>query len=57
MMRALPNPAMRRRLIHNLSSSNWRRKQLRKNLTPAEALLWTNPKNYQVAGKKFRRQQ
>jgi len=29
---------------------------LRKNLTPAEALLWTNLKNSQLAGKKFRRQ-
>jgi len=47
---------MRRRLIHNLGSSTGARKTLRKSLTPAEALLWTNLKNSQLAGKKFRRQ-
>ena len=47
---------MRRRLVHNLESSNNRRKQLRENLTSAEALLWTNLKKSQLAGKKFRRQ-
>ena len=47
---------MRRRLIHNLETSNTRRKQLRENLTPAEALLWTNLKKSQLDGKKFRRQ-
>jgi very-short-patch-repair endonuclease len=48
---------MRRRLIQNLASSTNRRKELRKNLTSAEALLWTNLKNSQLDGKKFRRQQ
>jgi very-short-patch-repair endonuclease len=47
---------IRRRLIHNLESSNERRKQLRQNLTSAEALLWTNLKKSQLEGKKFRRQ-
>src|SRR5262245_24270659 len=47
---------MRRRLIHNLTSSNSRRKQLQANLTPAEALLWTNLKSSNLEGKKFRRQ-
>ena len=45
-----------RRLIHNLEKSNQRRNELRKTLTPAEALLWTNLKNSQLEGKKFRRQ-
>jgi very-short-patch-repair endonuclease len=48
--------AMRRRLIHNLSSSTSHRKQLRKNLTSAEALLWMSLKSSQLDGKKFRRQ-
>jgi very-short-patch-repair endonuclease len=47
---------MRRRLIHNVASSTTRRKQLRENLTSAEALLWVNLKNSQLEGKKFRRQ-
>jgi len=47
---------MRRRLIHNLSTANDRRQQLRQSLTPAEALLWLNLKRSQLAGKKFRRQ-
>ena len=46
----------RRRLIHNLTSSNDRRKELRGNLTPAEAFLWKHLKNSQLDGKKFRRQ-
>jgi len=45
-----------RRLIHNLQSVNTRRRQLRRNLTPAEALLWNCLKKSQVEGKKFRRQ-
>jgi len=45
-----------RRLIHNLASSNGRRKELRGNLTPAEAFLWKHLKNSQLNGKKFRRQ-
>ena len=47
---------MRRRLIHNIASNTTRRKQLRNNLTPAEALLWANLKSSQLSGKKFRRQ-
>src|SRR5438105_2922126 len=54
--RARTSATMRRRLIHNLETSNTRRKQLRENLTPAEALLWTNLKKSQLEGKKFRRQ-
>ena len=46
----------RRRLIHNLTSSNDRRKELRESLTPAEAFLWKHLKNSQLDGKKFRRQ-
>ena len=46
----------RRRLIHNLQSLNDRRRELRRNLTPAEATLWKYLKNSQLAGKKFRRQ-
>jgi very-short-patch-repair endonuclease len=45
-----------RRPIHNLKSGGDRRRQLRKNLTPAEALLWTNLKESKLDGKKFRRQ-
>jgi very-short-patch-repair endonuclease len=45
-----------RRLIHNLQSTNKRRRELRHNLTPAEALLWKCLKKSQVDGKKFRRQ-
>jgi very-short-patch-repair endonuclease len=33
-----------------------KRKQLRKNLTPAEAVLWLRLKNKQLGGRKFRRQ-
>jgi very-short-patch-repair endonuclease len=44
-----------KRRIHNAPSSKSKRRELRKNLTPAEALLWTNLKNSQL-GKKFRRQ-
>src|SRR5262249_31179222 len=46
----------RRRLIHNIAANKPRGRQLRENLTPAEALLWTNLKNSQLDGKKFRRQ-
>ena len=53
----LRGPDMRRRLVHNLASSTNRRKQLRENLTSAEALLWVSLKNSQLDGKKFRRQQ
>ena len=46
----------RRRLIHNVSGSNERRKELRESLTAAEALLWMNLKGRKLDGKKFRRQ-
>jgi very-short-patch-repair endonuclease len=46
---------MSKRRVHNLPETKSKRKELRKNLTPAEALLWTNLKNSQL-GKKFRRQ-
>ena len=46
----------RRRLIHNVSGSNERRKELRQTLTAAEALLWINLKGRNLNGKKFRRQ-
>ena len=55
-VRALPLGMKNRRLIHNLASSNGRRKELRGNLTPAEAFLWKHLKNSQLNGKKFRRQ-
>jgi len=47
---------IRRRLIHNVPESNDRRKELRENLTAAEALLWLNLKGRRLNGKKFRRQ-
>jgi very-short-patch-repair endonuclease len=46
----------RRRLIHNLDSLNARRRELRRNPTPAEALLWASLRKSQLDGKKFRRQ-
>jgi len=46
----------RRRLIQNLESSNDRRRELRHNLTSAEAVLWLNLKGSKLDGKKFRRQ-
>ncbi len=46
---------MRERL-HNKTVLEPRRKKLRKNLTPAEAFLWTVLKNSNLAGRKFRRQ-
>jgi len=46
----------RRRLIQNVESSNERRRELRQNLTPAEAVLWLNLKKGQLDGKEFRRQ-
>ena len=41
---------------HNKSYLKPRRKQLRGNLTPAEAALWSALKNSQLDGRKFRRQ-
>jgi very-short-patch-repair endonuclease len=46
----------RRRLIHNVTSANAQRKELRGSLTSAEAFLWKHVKNSQLEGKKFRRQ-
>jgi very-short-patch-repair endonuclease len=46
----------RHRLIHNVQSSNDRRKELRQHLTPAEATLWRYLKNSQLCDHKFRRQ-
>ena len=42
--------------IHNRQSLRARRKELRSNLTPAEASLWKSLQRSQVSGKKFRRQ-
>lgn len=42
---------------HNIKGLKTFRKQLRKNLTPAEAALWSLLKNSQLEGRKFRRQQ
>jgi len=41
---------------HNKTILKPRRKQLRRNLTPAEAFLWSAIKNSQLAGRKSRRQ-
>ncbi len=49
-------PVKNRQLIHNLKSTKDRRKELRGNLTPVEALLWKCLQRSQLAGKKFRRQ-
>lgn len=42
--------------IHNHKYLEERRKELRKNLTPAEATLWKHLQRKQLAGRKFRRQ-
>lgn len=42
--------------IHNQGDFKNLRKQLRHNLTPAEARLWQHLQNAQLDGKKFRRQ-
>ena len=42
--------------LFNLSAQTERRRELRKSLAPAEALLWTRLRNKQVHGYKFRRQ-
>jgi very-short-patch-repair endonuclease len=46
----------RRSLIHNNRKTAEYRSNLRRNLTPAEALLWKNLQKSQLNGKKFRRQ-
>lgn len=42
--------------IHNYKHLETRRNELRKNLTPAEATLWTHLQKKQLKGRKFRRQ-
>ncbi len=42
--------------IYNKPRQTDRRKELRSNLTPAEAALWQMLKNSQLLGRKFRRQ-
>ena len=42
--------------IHNLKLLKEKRKQLRNNLTSAEATLWKMLQNSQIDGRKFRRQ-
>lgn len=42
--------------IHNHIYLEERRKELRKNLTPAEATLWKHLQRKQLKGRKFRRQ-
>ena len=42
--------------FHNRPAMEPRRKELRSNLTPAEASLWKSLQRSQVCGKKFRRQ-
>jgi len=49
-------PNSRKVIRRNESSQIPRRIELRRNLTPAEAKLWTFLKNSQVEGSKFRRQ-
>jgi very-short-patch-repair endonuclease len=46
----------RRRFIYNPKTSKDYRRQLRRNLTPAEAVLWRALQNSGLEGKKFRRQ-
>ncbi|MAZ71824.1 MAG: cytosine methyltransferase [Flavobacteriaceae bacterium] len=42
--------------VHNKPELRKFRKELRQNLTPAEAFLWKHLKNGQFEGRKFRRQ-
>ena len=46
----------RRNLIHNRSSLTDRRRELRRNSTKAEGLLWACLRKCQLDGKRFRRQ-
>ena len=46
----------RRNLIHSNPKVSEKRSNLRRNLTPAEALLWKNLQKSQLDGRKFRRQ-
>jgi very-short-patch-repair endonuclease len=43
-------------IIHNQKAQKEFRRELRKNLTPAEAKLWKYLQNSQLDGRKFRRQ-
>lgn len=47
---------MRKNQLRNIDKLRDRRKELRSNLTPAEAFLWKYLKNSQLEGRKFRRQ-
>ena len=47
---------MKKRQIHNKKELLESRRELRKNLTPAEAYLWKNLKAKQLEGKKFVKQ-
>jgi very-short-patch-repair endonuclease len=42
--------------LYNITLTKETRKYLRRNLTPAEAVLWRSIKNKQLDGKRFRRQ-
>ncbi len=42
--------------LHNIHSLKEKRRELRNNLTPAEATLWKCLQNKQLDGRKFRRQ-
>jgi very-short-patch-repair endonuclease len=44
------------RTLYNINKQTELRKQLRKNMTPAEATLWSMLKGSQLMGRKFRRQ-
>ena len=46
-----------KRGIYNTTAKEEHRKELRNALTTAEAVLWKNLQNSQLAGKKFRRQE
>jgi very-short-patch-repair endonuclease len=47
---------MRRNQIHNKEPLLDNRKELRKSLTTAEAILWIELKGQKLIGRKFRRQ-
>lgn len=43
-------------IVHNIHALKQRRRELRQNLTTAEAVLWKNLQHSRLEGKKFRRQ-
>ncbi|WP_250434131.1 endonuclease domain-containing protein [Hanstruepera flava] len=47
---------MPKQRIHNKTQLKTKRQELRKNLTPAEAFLWTHIKSRQLKGKRFTKQ-